>query len=183
MSSADSSKRREFDRTDQFLRLLSAHEEHMKAFIFSLLPNWADTEDLAQEVRLKLWEQFDEYDRSKDFGAWSRTIAYYRVLAFRKKSRSRHLQFSQALIDQVAETFNAEAQRLEIRARKLQKCVDKLAESKRQLLLWCYRGHETIRQVAERVGRSFDAVRKSVLRTRHELARCVERELEREDVP
>jgi len=109
-------------------------------------------------------------------------IAHYHVLAFRKRSR-RHLQLSPMLIDLVAETFNVELERLEARDRVLQKCIGILTASKRRLLLRCYRGHETIRQVAEQIGRSYDAVRKSVLRTRHELAKCVERELKREDGP
>ncbi len=182
MASSESHERRTDDRTEQFLRLLSAHEERTKAFIYSLLPNWADAEDIAQEVRLKLWEQFDRYDPSKDFGAWSRTIAHFHVLAFRKRARRRP-QLSPESIDLVAETFNAETERLEARASVLQKCIEILTETQRGLLLRCYRGGETIRQVAERIGRSYEAVRKSVLRTRQDLAKCVERELKREDAP
>lgn len=183
MSSSDSTRRWADDSPDQFLRLLSIHEQQTQAFIFSLLHNWADAEDIAQEVRLKLWEQFDQYDSSKDFGAWARTIAYYHVLTFRKRSRRQPVLLSETALDLVAETYNADLDRLELRTRLLQKCIDKLTESKRQLLLRCYHGRETIRQIAERVGRSFDAVQKSVLRMRHELAKCVERELEREDGP
>ncbi|MBN1395053.1 MAG: sigma-70 family RNA polymerase sigma factor [Pirellulales bacterium] len=177
-----SHKPRDDDRTEQFLRLLSAHEDRTKAFIYSLLPNWADAEDVAQEVRLKLWEQFDRYDPSKDFGAWSRTIAHYHVLAFRKRARRRR-QLSPQLLELVAETFDAQAERLEARARVLKKCIDALSESKRRMLLRCYRGKETIRQVAALAGRSYEALRKSLLRTRRELAQCVERELNREDSP
>lgn len=155
----------------------------MQAFIFSLLCNWNDAEDIAQEVRLKLWEQFDQYDPCKDFGVWARTIAYYHVLAFRKRSRRQPMLLSQASLDQVAETFDVDLERLELRTRLLQKCIDKLTESKRRLLLRCYRGRETIRQIAEHMGRSFDMVYKSISRTRSELAKCIERELKREDGP
>ncbi len=148
-----------------------------------MVPNWADAEDIAQEVRLKLWQQFDQYDPRKDFGAWSRTIAHYHVLAYRKKSQRQHARFSPELIERVAETFNASAERLESRSRLLRKCLEKLTAARRQLLLQCYGGAETIRQVAERLGRSFEAVRKSVLRTRYQLANCVEEEMQREGGP
>lgn len=57
------------DRTREFLRLLGQHERRLRGFILSLVPHWADAEDIAQEVRIRLWEQFDNYDPAKDFGA------------------------------------------------------------------------------------------------------------------
>ena len=56
-------------------RLLAQYEPRLRGFILTLCPNWADAEDIAQEVKLRLWEQFDEYDPARDFGAWACTIA------------------------------------------------------------------------------------------------------------
>ena len=53
----------------EFLRLLGEHERRLRGFILALVPHWADADDIAQEVRLRLWEQFDDYDPAKDFGA------------------------------------------------------------------------------------------------------------------
>ena len=183
MNASESQDSRPSDRTDQFLRLLGVHEQRTKAFIFSMVPRWADADDIAQEVRLKLWQQFDQYDPSKDFGAWARTIAHYHVLAYRKKSQRQHAQLSPEMIERVAETFDAGAERLEARSRWLHKCLQKLTEAKRRLLLQCYSGSQTIRQIAQGLGRSFDAVRKSVLRSRQQLAKCVDEEMRREDGP
>jgi RNA polymerase sigma-70 factor, ECF subfamily len=169
-------------RTNEFLRLLGVHEERTRAFVFSMVPNWADAQDIAQEVRLRLWEQFDAYNPSKDFGAWARTIAYYRVLAYRKRSRGRQAQLSQESLDLVAATFTTGVEHFETRGNVLRRCLQKLATAKRQILLRCYTRDETIRQVADSLGRSFDAVRKSVFRTRTQLASCVERELKREEL-
>ncbi len=72
-------------RTQEYLRLLGQHEARLVGFIFSLVPHWADADDVAQEVRIALWNEFDKYDPAKDFGAWARTIAYYEVLTYRKK--------------------------------------------------------------------------------------------------
>ena len=56
-------------------------------FIFSLVPHWADADDVAQEVRIALWNEFDKYDPAKDFAAGPVPIAYYEVLTYRKKRR------------------------------------------------------------------------------------------------
>jgi RNA polymerase sigma-70 factor, ECF subfamily len=171
------------ERTAEFLRLLGVHEERINALVFSLVPNWADAQDIAQDVRLRLWEQFDAYDRTKDFGAWARVIAYYQVLAYRKRLRGRHLHFGDEFLQLVAATFDAGIDQFEARSRAMQKCISKLSAVKRRLLLRCYSGRETVRQVADSLGRSFEALRKSVLRTRRQLAACIQRELKSQDEP
>lgn len=181
MSSGTSPTNNDSHRTGEFLRLLGVHEERTKAFVFSLVPNWADAQDIAQEVRLRLWEQFDAYDPTKDFGAWARTIAFYQVLAYRKRLRGRQAQLGQESLELVAVTFTAGVEHFEARGNALQRCLQKLATAKRQILLRCYAGHESVRQVAESLGRSFEAVRKSVFRTRTQLASCVEQELKGEE--
>ena len=55
------------ERTQQYLTLLGQHEGRLLGFILSLVPNWADADDIAQEVRIRLWKQFDGYDPAKDF--------------------------------------------------------------------------------------------------------------------
>jgi RNA polymerase sigma-70 factor, ECF subfamily len=170
-------------RTTEFLRLLGVHEDRIKGLIFSLVPNWADAQDIAQEVRLRLWEQFDAYDPAKDFGAWARTIAYYHVLAYRKRQHGRQVQLGAEVLEQVAAAFNAQIDEFEARGSALQRCLQKLTAAKRRLLLRCYSGCETIRQVAESLGRSFDAVRKSIFRTRGQLAACIRQELQRKEEP
>lgn len=63
------------DRATEFLRLLNEHERALNAYILTLNPHWADAEDIAQEMRLRLWKQFDKYEPGTDFCAWGRSIA------------------------------------------------------------------------------------------------------------
>ena len=75
------------------------------------MPNWANAEDMAQDLKIRLWRQFGDYDATKDFGVWARTIVYYQVLAYRKK-RSRHnRRISGACLEMIAETAG-QAQRI-----------------------------------------------------------------------
>jgi len=88
-------------RTREFVRLLSLYEQELSGYIVSLVPNWADGDEIAQETKLRLWEQFERYDSAKDFGAWARTIAHFMVLAYRKRSKRTSARFSQQFIDLV----------------------------------------------------------------------------------
>jgi RNA polymerase sigma-70 factor, ECF subfamily len=169
------------DRTRQYLRLLAQHERRLRGFILALVPNWADAEDIAQEVKIRLWEQFDNYDPAKDFGAWACTIAHYQVLTYREKqSRRRHVISAKSL-ELVAQHVTAMSDRLEAGQRALADCFEKLPESKRDLLMRYYSGRHTMREVAAELGQTFDATRHAILRTRIALRECVEDSLHEED--
>lgn len=168
------------ERTREYLQLLGQHERRLRGYILSLVPHWSDADDIAQEVRIRLWEQFDSYDRSKDFGAWARTIAYYRILAHREKV-SRHGELiSTEFIEAIAEEVAASSRELDAAQQALADCFAKLPEPKRQLLLKYYSPGQTARTIAREVGRSFDATRQTILRTRLALSDCVEEALKKE---
>ena len=72
-------------KTEQFLKLLGAHERSLFAYVYAIAPNWQDAEEIMQRVRIRIWQQFAQYDEARDFNAWARAIAYYLVLAYRKE--------------------------------------------------------------------------------------------------
>jgi RNA polymerase sigma-70 factor (ECF subfamily) len=152
----------------------------MYALILSLVPNWADADDIAQQVRLRLWEQFDDYDPDKDFGAWARTIAYYLILDYRKKASTRAQRFSQEFIDIVADRAVAAGGELDRRQAALAGCLGKLPDKRRQLLKRYYGEHESRPQIAVEMNCSFPALRKSLQRIRKTLMRCIEQTIQRE---
>ncbi len=167
------------DRTRQFLQLLGQHEQALVSYIFLLVPSWSDAEDIAQEVRVRLWDQFDEYDPDRDFGAWSRTIARYLVMAWRKKESRRGLVvMSPEFLDAIESHFDPMVTSRSDRGRALEYCLDRISEASRKLLLDWYAGTQKVREVAASHGKSYDAARKAVLRTRKALAKCVARQLE-----
>lgn len=160
--------------------MVGVYDRTLFGYILALVPNFADAEEIAQQVRLRLWEQFDEYDPEKDFGAWAKTIAHYLVLAHRKSSSQKRIQFNTETIDAIAQEVSSFAEREDDRKWAMQECLGKMEEPKRRLLMRYYSTGNTLREIAAEVGRSFDAVRHSVLRTRLALADCVERVLRRE---
>jgi RNA polymerase sigma-70 factor (ECF subfamily) len=172
------------DRTQDFLRLYAAHERSLHAYILALVADWAATEEVSQETVMRLWQQFDQYDPTKDFGRWARTVAYYQVLTHRKSSSRSRMQFSGAFLDAVVEqTESTDSLAEQSRRDALAGCLGKLTQAKRDLLRRCYAGEESVREVATRLGRTFDATRKELLRIRTALASCIERTLRREGSP
>jgi len=178
----DFSRRSDKDsRTSEFVRLLGLHEQELSGYIISLVPNWADADEIAQETKLRLWEQFENYDPAKDFGAWARTIAYFLVLAYRKRSQRASARFSQQFVDLVSHDAASLATETSSLRQTLSDCIAKLGQSARELLWACYAGKESIKDVAVRLGRSIRGTQHSIAKIRTDLQRCVELAMREEE--
>ncbi len=160
-----------------FLGLFLKAERRIFAYIFTLLPNRADAEDVLQDVSKLMWEKFDETDPPGDFVAWGCRIAFYRVMEHRRSQRRERVIFSDAMLERVAETVSehAGALRLDDRHDALACCLGKLTRRDRELLEERFKEGASVRSVADRLGRSADAVYKALARVRRVLHECVER--------
>ena len=110
-----------------FAARLRAHQVQIFGYLYSLVRNFDDADDLFQQTSLALWNKFDQYDPSRSFVAWACGVARFEVSNF-LRSRSRHrLYFSDdlslLLVDAQEEL---EVDRIEERREALAGCVKKL---------------------------------------------------------
>jgi RNA polymerase sigma-70 factor (ECF subfamily) len=175
--STDSDQVPKSDPTTEFLRLLGAQERGLMAYILSLVANWSDADDILQEVRTRLWAQFDQYDRARDFGTWARSIAHWQVLTWRKTAARRANFLDTYLIDQIAQEPLLGEGEADRRLGAMRKCLDKLDPAKRSLVDLYYSGAKSARELADELHRSFHAVRHTLQRTRLALAECIDKAL------
>ena len=169
------------DRTEEFLRLLSQHDHALYAYIFALSHHRADADDLAQETRIRLWQQFDKYEPGTDFGAWARSIAYYQVLTHREKASRSRLQFGLAFYESVAAEVAARSDLVIARQDALVRCMEKLDEPRRTLIREYYASDQSLVDFAKRLGRPYESTRKAVYRSHLLLAECIESELQQKE--
>jgi RNA polymerase sigma-70 factor, ECF subfamily len=157
---------------------LNQYDRALYAYILALCPHWADAEDLTQETRIRLWKQFDKYQPGTDFGAWARSVAYYLVLAHREKAGRSRLRFGLEFYETVAAEVAARPSLVVARQEALVRCMEKLDATKRALIETHYADNLSLRELAEQLGQSYEATRKSVYRTQLILAGCIESELQ-----
>jgi RNA polymerase sigma-70 factor, ECF subfamily len=169
------------DRNAEFVRLLKRHDRRVAAYVFSLVPDWNDAEDIVQETCVRLWEQFDEYRPDEDFGAWACTVARYLVLAYRKRTQRQRLHFRSDVLDALDAQVAADQPEAERRLRLLAECVRRLGDSAGDLLRRCYAEGAKIKDIAGQLGRSVNGVYLALSRIRRDLHECVEMSLNRED--
>jgi RNA polymerase sigma-70 factor (ECF subfamily) len=156
-----------------FVQLFARHEAGLRTFVRSLLPTWTDTDEVMQEVSIVLWKKFDQFDPSTEFIRWAAVIARYEVLHYRRsKARDRHVlseDVMELLAKEAVETVAAPSDR---RA-ALEKCLAKVPEARRTLLLQAYRANATIKDVAEQAGTTPTALYKTLARLRANLYTCI----------
>jgi RNA polymerase sigma-70 factor (ECF subfamily) len=158
----------------QFVRLLALHEHRLSSYVLALVPNWNDAEEILQQTKLKLWEQFKDYDPAKDFGTWACVIARYEVLTFRTRSARSRVHFRQELFDRMSGEMAQVTVDSDSRLGFIEECLKKLSDWQRELLLRCCVAGDSTKTVASELGRKADATRQALLRIRRKLYHCIE---------
>jgi RNA polymerase sigma-70 factor (ECF subfamily) len=162
----------------EFAELLRQHQSQLFAYIYSLVHNFDDADDLFQQTSLVLWDKFDQFDRSKRFLPWACGVARYEVLNY-LRARNRHrLYFSDELnLALVEAQDDLEAEPLEDQRDALAGCIKKLRRRDAELLEAFYGRSLCVSDVANAWGRSTHSIHNSLRRIRRALFECVRRTL------
>jgi len=159
----------------KFLKLFLPAQAVLKAYLLAATGDLHASDDLLQEVSSVLWEKFREYDERRPFRPWAIGIARLEVLKWRQRlARSREVLSAEA-IAALAGAAAEHAEEIDERTALLRWCVERLHAKTRGMLRLRYWRALSIRQVAERVGKSVAAVEMALVRARRWLGRCVEK--------
>ncbi|MEA3367382.1 MAG: sigma-70 family RNA polymerase sigma factor [Planctomycetota bacterium] len=162
---------------EEFIALFVRYEPAIHSFLTSLLANLDDAEVVMQETSMAMWKKFGQFEAGTSFRNWGFQIARFEAMNFRRrKQRDRHF-FSDELVQLLADDAAQHAAQLEEERRVLAHCLAKLDSRDHGLLSGCYREGSTIKEYAESVGRTPNAVRKHLARIRTALSLCVQRTL------
>lgn len=160
--------------TERFVSDLTENARRIYAYIFSLVPNWADADEIFQETSAVLWSKYDKYEPGTDFRAWAFRIAYNKVLQFRKAKGKDVLRFSDEFVEAVDRDALSNKDSWKDRLHYLADCYRQLRPQDRQLVDLRYQPGATTKGVAASVGRSTDAVYKALNRIHEQLLDCID---------
>lgn len=161
----------------RFIAALAECERELASFVLALVPNFADADEILQETKIRLWEQFNDYDPERPFSKWAKTIARYQVLTFRKRRGREKVYFSTDLMETVAEDFEYQASSYADRSEALEYCLNSLSSRCQTLLRECYAGNPSVQRAAKTVGMAVEAARKAIYRSRLAIHDCIVRRL------
>jgi len=155
------------------MALMTRHQRQIFSYIYVLVPNRSDAEDLLQETSLVICEKFHEFREGTDFVAWACQIAYWRVRYSRQKFARSKIVFDQDILDVVAATANSMSEELDQRHEALGRCLQQLTTRDRELLMARYEPGGGVQEAARRSGRTVPTAYKALARLRKLLLDCV----------
>lgn len=166
--SPDPALRKEFD------RLFLSAEKEIYRYVMALVPHYPDAEEIVQETALALWRKFDEFDRSKPFVAWACRFAINILKQWAAKRKRWASILNGSLIVDMIQRLDELLEHEDQRRVHLQSCLDKLPSPQRIVIQDRYYQKLDVHQIAERTGKTVDAIQKVLQRTRKQLKQCVE---------
>lgn len=147
------------------------------AFISSAVHNYADAQDILQDVAVAILDHHTFPPPGGNFTAWTIGIARHKIVDhFRRKARVQPVMTEDVLQD-VADAFSERADTWTAEGHALELCLDRVKGDARHLLDLRYREGHSPQEIACRFGRTSEAVRASLLRIRKNLRECIERRL------
>ncbi len=163
---------------EQFIRLVINNHKRIYAYILSLVPNHNDADDIMQETSTLMWSKFAQFEPDSDFFAWARTIAYYKVLNFRRQRAHSPINFSDELLELLHKDYDGAAKNSERQLDALDACMEKLDDKSRYLIHLRYSRSYCVKDIADRLGRNIKTVYYHLTRVQQMLLRCINRIME-----
>jgi len=163
---------------DEFADRLRRHQTQLFGYIYSLVRDFDDADDLFQQTSLILWRKYAKYDPSRSFVVWACGVARHEAANFLRSRNRRRLYFNDALTALLIDAHAAlEHEGLQERRDALTGCMKKLRPCDQDLLQQCYEGSVRISEVAQRQNRSAQSIHNSLHRIRLALQECIRRRL------
>lgn len=162
-------------RDDLFVQLITTNHDHLRRYIYTLLPHEQDAQDVMQEVCLTLSRKFTEYDRTRPFLPWACGFAYLKVLQHRDRNPRRTVLLPVEVLELVAHERETEEPVLAERLVALERCLAKLGRADRDLIKARYIDRISPDDIARRLAVSRRTTFRNLERVRRLLFDCVGR--------
>lgn len=157
-----------------------AHQDSLRAFIFSLMPGSPDIDDVLQNTNAVLWKKKERFKVGTNFQAWAFKIARYQTRhQMDRYKRDGRLVFSDKIFDMIADTTPKDRSQDRIQV-ALDGCLEKLSDSQRALINGRYTPGRSLEQLAASGGKTAGSLRIALHRIREILKICVTNTLSKE---
>ncbi len=172
---------------DLFEILTREHIDSVRAFLLASLRDSVAAEDVLQETFLVAWKILGRYDRKLPFGPWVRGIAGKLLLNHRRRlGRSRVHYCDEEVLTRIDEGFRdfatLQGDTFDEKLDALRACLGHLTGPQRDSIQLHYEHGMHCKQIAEKLGIGFEAVKKHLQRGRALLHRCLQTKLPTGDV-
>ncbi|MGC5326663.1 RNA polymerase sigma factor [Brevibacillus sp. SYSU BS000544] len=156
--------------------LIQRYQRMIFVFIYKMVNNHSDAEDLTQEVFVKAYEKLSSYRGDSQFSTWLHTMARNRTIDFirRRKFHDSDEQLayipSQARDESPQESLLGKEQR-----REIERAFSQLSDSYQEVIVLRCTHEYPFDKIASLLGVAESTARVRYLRARQELAKILQR--------
>jgi RNA polymerase sigma-70 factor, ECF subfamily len=168
------------DRTAVFVELLTQHQRRLYGYIYTLIPNASDADDLLQETNIVLWNKNSEYQFGSNFMTWACRIAFLKVQNFLKTKNRSRLYFNDAIVSELSDMRINRTDLHSFHSLLLINCLGKLSSESQKLLKFRYDGNLSMQEVAKQLGRPVGSLYNNLSQIRLKLWECIRSALKEE---
>ena len=169
---------------NEFIELLTQNYCRINSFIFCMVPNEADSEDIMQETTALMWEKFNQYEPGTNFLAWALTIAKYKIMSYQRDKKRNRIQFDDQVTEMIETASKAKLTNdnsIE-KIDALKKCLQKLPQKERQVVQLKYSNGQSNKTLADSQGVSVPTIYRHLSRIYLNLHNCINRNLSPEEL-
>lgn len=137
--------------TAGFACLLDRYGRRVYTFIFRLIRNREDAEELTQDVFMKVFRSLDGFRGESSFSTWIYQIAYHTAISEIRKQKHEFLAIDEALIANVSEEKPSGASGTNDESEqicRLERALARLSPDEQAMLLFFYTEEKKIEEIA-----------------------------------
>jgi RNA polymerase sigma-70 factor (ECF subfamily) len=160
---------------EAFVRLMTARQKPLRAYIYGLVLHQGDADDLLQEVNLALWRKRRSCASQDDFGRWAYGFAAMEVRRYRRQVARGRLWFSDEAVESLVQQWPPASAFWDEGRRALSTCIKKLRGIERQVIEAKYAKQLSVKEISVLTGKPPSTVYRLLARGRDSLRACVKR--------
>ncbi len=158
-----------------FVRSFLRIQGDLFAYILSRGIEPLAAEDVLQDAAVVLLEKYASFQPGTDFKAWAFAVVRFEVLKSHRSAGRRALLLDAGTLDRLEGLAASEAEAAPASVGMLQRCLERLTGSARELIRSRYRDGLSVEEIAQRLARPVNSVHVTLSRIRKALSECMER--------
>ena len=153
--------------TENFAFLIEKYTPQIYGFLFHMVKNKSDADDITQDTFVKAWRKIDTYRIGENFRGWLFSIAHNTAIDWLRKKKKQYvfsdLDYDEenSFLESIPDTLPL-ADELVARAEDtvlVQKCMEKLSPQHQEVLLLHYTNEFTFDEIGKMLGKPLNTVK------------------------
>jgi RNA polymerase sigma factor (sigma-70 family) len=160
-----------------FIVLVDRHKHNVFNICIKILRNKEEAEEVAQDTFLKVFDKLNTFKNEAKFSTWLFRIAYNMSISLQRKSKVKHVEMDDYIIqthteNELIEQLNLET--TEEREQRLRSAISKLEPDQQLLLQFFYDKEMSVIDVAKITNLSQSHVKVKIHRARQRLFKLMQ---------